>query len=136
MRIATAYRKLGQYTNALKYLQKAEHLFSSNYSRSRIYLNRCIIYRELEQTDQMEKTLNTLKSIIPAEEFIFQTAVLHITRNEFNQVLNILDTYKTAKPKPGKSSRAILITKAAIEGELNPKFPCKITVIVTRLVVL
>ena len=121
VRIAIAYRKLGQYTNALNYLQKAEHLFNSNYSRSRIYLNRWIIYRELEQTDQMEKTLNTLKSILPCEEFIFQTAVLHITRNEFNQVLNILDTYKTAKTKSGKSSRTILITKAAIEGELNLK---------------
>ncbi|MDO9547805.1 MAG: hypothetical protein Q7J65_02430, partial [Candidatus Marinimicrobia bacterium] len=93
----------------------------SNYSLSRIYLHRFNIYRELEQTDQMEQTLKNLKTTIPGEEFSYQTAILHIRKNEFDQVLNILDKFKSSDGKPGKSSRSILIANAAIEGELNLK---------------
>lgn len=121
VRIAFAYRKLGQYQKALEYLQQAEQLFSSNYSISRIYLNRFNIYRELEQVDQMEKVLTSLKRKITANEFTYQTAVLHIMKNEYDQVLEILDRYKTTDGPKKKSSREILITNAAIEGELNLK---------------
>jgi len=121
VRIAIAYRKLGQYQKALDYLQQAEQLFSSNYSISRIYLNRFSIYRELEQVDQMEKILNNLKSTITANEFTYQTAMIQIMKNDYNQVLEILDRYKRTDGPMKKSSREILITNAAIEGELNLK---------------
>lgn len=121
VRIAFAYRKLGQYRKALDYLQQAEQLFSSNYSISRIYLSRFSIYRELEQVDQMEKVLDSIKSKLIANEFTYQTAVLKIMKNEYDQVLKILDRYKTTDGPKKKSSREILITNAAIEGELNLK---------------
>jgi len=121
IRIATAYRKLGQYQKALDYLAQAEQLFSTNYSLRQIYHYRFSIYRETEQTSRMEQTLASLKTIMPGEKFIYQTAILHIVKNEFNEVLKILDCFKTKGEFCDNSNRESLVTKAAIEGELNLK---------------
>ena len=120
-RTAEAYWKLGQYLKALDYLAQAEELYHSKYALQRIYLSRFRIYRDLNQTDQMEQVLDKIMTIIPDNKFTYYNAILHIEKSEFDQVLEILDNYKSTYQTDDASNHGYLITQAAIEGELNLK---------------
>ncbi len=121
IRIADAYKKLGQYQKALNILSAADNFYSSDYSLTRIALARFNLYKESNQIDRMETVINYVKSINPGDDYSYSDAITNIEKMEFDHVLNILAWYKSELENQDKIDRTKLVKKASIEGELNFK---------------
>jgi tetratricopeptide (TPR) repeat protein len=121
IRIADAYKKLGQYQKALNVLSAADNFYSSDYSLTRIALARFNLYKELNQIDQMETVINYVKSINPGDDYSYSNAIIKIEKMEFGHFLNILARYKSELENQDKIDQTKLVKKASIEGELNFK---------------